>query len=144
MFIQKEIKNNIKKSILRTRKANLNTVVVLEACCFIDGLGKKLFNGGSEYRFKKYINKYMPDTFKALEKRSKLLNKKEDFCLHTLWRDVRCGLVHEIDPKSKSLILGRGKTIVHLNIHDKRKDFIDKDLILSSPRFIDDFLNSIN
>jgi len=141
MTIQNEMTNNIKKAILRTRKAHLNTAVVLEACCYIDGLGKKLFAGGSEYRFKKYVEIYMPETFRQLQERSTLLGKKEDFCLHALWKDIRCGLVHEIDPKSKSVIIGRGKTSVHLNTKDKR--FLDKDLVLSSPRFIEDFLSSV-
>jgi len=63
MVIERRIKNNIKKSILRTRAANLNTTVVLEACCYIDGLGRQLFAGGSKYRFKKYIRRHMPETF---------------------------------------------------------------------------------
>jgi hypothetical protein len=142
MPIDNETKNNIKKSIRRTRNANLNTAVVLQACCYIDGLGKKLFNGGSEYRFKKYVEMHMPVTFGLLKKRSNLLHKTDDFCLHALWRDVRCGLVHEIDPKSKSVIIGRGKGSVHLNTTDKR--FHHKDLVLSSPKFIDDFLQSID
>jgi hypothetical protein len=142
MTIQRRIKSNIRKSILRTREANLNTTAVLEACCYIDGLGQRLFHGGPEYRFKKYIELHMPDTFTLLEKRSKSLGQKDDFCLHALWRDVRCGLVHEIDPKSKSVVIGRGKTSVHLNTKDKR--WAHKDLVLSSPRFIDEFLKSIN
>lgn len=141
-MIPVQIKINIKKSITRTKRANLNTTVVLEACCFIDGLGKKYFSGGSEYRFKKYIEIFMPKTFLGLEKRSIKLKKQKDFCLHALWRDVRCGLVHEIDSKSKSEILGRGKEIVHQNTQDKR--FLGKDLVLSSPRFIDDFLCSLD
>lgn len=141
MSINKVLKQNIKKSIIRCRKAGLNTTVVLLACCYIDGLGKIFFNGGSEYRFKKYIETLMPKTLKELKERSLKLRKKEDFCLHALWRDVRCGLVHEIDPKSKSVILGRGRDIIHQNIEDKR--FEGKDLVISSPRFIDDFLNSL-
>lgn len=140
-MISAQIKTNIKKSISRTRTANLSTVAVLEACCFIDGLGKKIFSGGSEYRFKKYIEIFMPDTFSGLENRSIKLRKQKDFCLHVLWRDIRCGLVHEIDPKSRSVILGRGKEVIHQNVKDKR--YPGKDLILSSPRFIDDFLNSL-
>jgi hypothetical protein len=142
MTIQRQTKSSIRKSILRTREAHLNTTVVLEACCYIDGLGQRLFNGGSEYRFKKYIELYMPDTFALLKERSKSLGQKDDFCLHALWRDVRCGLVHEIDPKSKSVIIGRGKTSVHLNTRDKR--WPRKELVLSSPRFIDEFLKSVN
>ncbi len=141
MIIHRQVKKNIRESIKRTKKAGLNTTVVLEACCYIDGLGKKLFTGGSEYRFKKYIEEYMPVTFDLLKKRSNLLGKKDDFCLHALWRDVRCGLVHEIDPKSTSVILGRGKASVHLNIEDKR--YPNKYLVLSSPKFIEDFLRSI-
>jgi hypothetical protein len=142
MTVSTRMKNNIKKSILRTSKANLSTAVVLQACCYIDGLGKMLFSGGPKYRFKKYIVTYMPDAYDLLRRRSNLLRQKDDFCLHVLWRDVRCGLVHEIDPKSKSTIVGHGKTAVHLNIADKR--YSKKDLVLSSPRFIDDFLKSIN
>lgn len=141
MAIKKEMKTNIEQSIKRTRKANLNTTVVRDACCYIDGLGKKLFSGHPEYRFRKYVEIYMPETFRQLKERSTLLGKKEDFCLHALWNDIRCGLVHEIDPKSTSVIIGRGKTSVHLNTKDKR--FPNKNLVLSSPRFIDDFLNSI-
>lgn len=141
MVIPNKMKTNIRKSIKRTKEANLNTTVVLEVCCYIDGIGRKLFNGGSEYRFKKYIEMYMPETFDLLKKRSNLLGRKDDFCLHALWRDIRCGLVHEIDPKSKSVIIGRGKTSVHLNIKDKR--YPKKHLVLSSPRFVDDFLNSL-
>lgn len=141
MAIERQTKRNIAESIRRTREANLNTTVVFEACCYIDGLGRKLFNGGSEYRFKKYIEMHMPVTCDQLKKRSNMLGRKDDFCLHALWRDIRCGLVHEIDPKSKSVIIGRGKTIVHLNIKDKR--YRKKHLVLSSPRFVDDFLKSI-
>src|SRR3989338_7955618 len=140
-MIPARVKTNISKSIGRTRAANLNTTVVLEACCFIDGLGKKVFSGGSEYRFKKYIEVFMPDTFLSLKKRSNSLGERKDFCLDVLWRDIRCGLVHEIYPKSKSVILGRGKDIVHQNTGDKR--YLGKDLVLSSPRFIDDFLKSL-
>jgi len=141
MTIQKEIKNNIKKSISRTRKANLNTTVVLEACCYVDGLAQKLCLGKYERGFRKYIERYMPETFALLRERSRLLGQKDNFCLHALWSEVRNGLVHEIDPKSKSIIIGRGKTSVHLNTNDKR--YRDKDLVLCSPRFVDDFLNSI-
>ncbi len=109
MTVPRKMKDSIKKAILRTRKSHLNTTVVLEACCYIDGFGKRLFAGGSEYRFKKYIETYMPATSDLLRQRSKLLGKKDDFCLHALWRDIRCGLVHEIDPKSKSVIIRKGQ-----------------------------------
>ncbi|UCD52156.1 MAG: hypothetical protein JSW27_05865 [Phycisphaerales bacterium] len=143
MAIQKEVKANIRKSIERTRKANLTTTVVLEACCYIDNLGKKLFTGGSEYRFKKYMEMHMPATFGALKQRSNLLGKKDDFCLQALWHDIRCGLVHEIDPKSRSVIIGTGRGPVHLTINDNRFPRTKIDLDLSSPRFNDDFLKSL-
>lgn len=141
-MISAKTRTNIKKSIIRTRAANLNTAVVLVACCFVDGLGREYFSGGSEYRFKRYIEIFMPETFLGLEKRSIKLKKRKDFCLHALWRDIRCGLVHEVDPKSRSAILGRGKEVVHQNIKDKR--YPGKDLVLSSPRFIDNFLGSLD
>ena len=141
MAIPQNMKANIKKAILKTRKAHLSTAVVLQACCYIDGLGSKLFTGGPEYRFKKYIKQYMPDTFAGLKKRSNLLGQKDDFCLHALWRDIRCGLVHEIDPKSPSAIAPTGKMPVHLNINDRR--WPGKELVLCSPRFVDDFLNTL-
>lgn len=132
---------NIIKSIKRTQAANLNTAVVLQACCYIDGLGKLFFIGGSKSRFKQFIKCYMHNSFFQLKKRSINLKKKKDFCFDILWQDIRCGLVHEINPKSNSAILGCGKTIVHQNINDKR--FLGKDLVLSSPKFIDDFLSSL-
>lgn len=141
MKLSKEIKVNIIKSTKRTRAANLNTAVVLQVCCYIDGLGKLLFGGKSESRFKQFIKCYMPNSFSQLKKRSVNLRKGENYCLDILWREVRCGLVHEINPKFNSVILGRGKTIVHQNIDDKR--FLSKGLVLSSPRFVDDFLSSL-
>ena len=60
---------NIRKSIIRIKEQRLNTTVVLLACCYIDGLGKRKFNGGSEYRFKKYIERYMIKTFEELKNR---------------------------------------------------------------------------
>ena len=141
MAIPQKMKTNIKKAVLRTKKARLSTAVVLQACCYIDGLGNKLFTGGPEYHFKKYIEEYMPHTFALLRERSRLLKQKDDFCLHALWRDIRCGLVHEIDPKSPSAIAPTGKMSVHLTINDKR--WPGKELVLCSPRFTDDFLNSL-
>ncbi len=141
MAIPQNMKTNIREAIRRTRKANLNTTVVLETCCYIDGLGSKLFTGGTEYRFKKYIKQYMPKTFDGLKRRSNLLGQKDDFCLHALWRDIRCGLVHEIDPKAPSAIAPTGKMPVHLTINDKR--WPGKELVLCSPRFVADFLNSL-
>lgn len=140
-MIDKIIKANIKKSISRIQGKRLNTTAVLLACCFIDGLGRKLFDGGSEYSFKKYVELYMPASFKSLETRSLKLAKKKDYCLHSLWRDIRCGLVHEIDPKSPAVVLGRGKSIAHQNVSDKR--FTGRDLVISSPKFIEDFLTSL-
>jgi hypothetical protein len=141
MAIPQNVKTNIRKAIRRTRKAKLRTTVVLEACCYIDGLGKRLFGGGSRGRFGKYIEHYMPRTFALLKTRSNLLGQKDDFCLNALWRDIRCGLVHEIDPKSRSAIAPRGKMPVHLTINDRR--WPGKKLVLCSPRFVDDFLNSL-
>jgi hypothetical protein len=141
MAIARETKRNIEQSIRRTRKARLNTTVVLEACCYIDGLGKRLFGGHPGPRFKKYVEMYMPETSDLLRKRSRLLGQRDSFCLDALWREVRCGLVHEIHPESKSVIIGRGRTSVHLNTKDKR--YLGKHLVLSAPRFIDDFLASI-
>jgi len=142
-MIDRRIKLNIQKSIDRVSKENLNTTIILLACCFIDGLGKKTFYGGPEYRFKRYIKDFMPETYRELKVRSLKLKRPDDFCLQVLWRDVRCGLVHEIDPKSKSIILGRtGKSIVHQNTNDKR--YLGKDLVLSSPMFFDNFLLSLN
>lgn len=137
-----QIKDSVKKSLKRTLALKLYTSSVLLACCYIDGLGKKIYTGGPEYRFKKYIRLNMPKTHESLEKGSVKLGQKKDFCLDSLWQDVRCGLVHEIDPKSKAVILGRGKTIVHQNVSDGR--YRGKDLVLSSPSFIKDFLESID
>jgi len=142
MVIQEQMKDNIRKAILRTRKAHLNTTVVLEACCFISGLAQRLHLGEDEPGFQKYIKLYMPETFDLLRQRGTLLGKGRGFCLHALWRDIRCGLVHEIDPKSPSAIIGTGNTSVHLNTTDER--FLGKDLVLSSPKFIEEFLRSIN
>jgi hypothetical protein len=141
MAIPQNVKTNIEKAIRRTRKAHLNTTVVLEACCYIDALGKQLFGGDSGPRFKKYIEQHMPDTFAGLKKRSNLLGQRDHFCLDALYGDIRCGVVHEIDPKFPSAIAPRGRMPVHLNINDKR--WPGKKLVLCSPGFVDDFLNSL-
>ena len=142
MTIERQTKINIRKSIKRIREANLNTTAVLVACCYIDGLAQKLHLGKYETGFRSYIRQYMPKTFDLLRERSKSLEQKDDFCLHALWDQVRCGLVHEIDPKSRTVIVGRGKTSVHLNTNDER--YRGKDLVLCSAKFVDDFMRSID
>lgn len=144
MTIPEETKENIKKTIRRIKREKLKTPAVLVVCCYVNGLAQKLQLGKGKNKpgFKKYIEQYMPETFAGLRERSKLLGQKNDYCLDALWEDVRNGLVHEIHCKSGSHIIGRGKTPVHLNIKDKR--WPGMKLVLSAPRFIDEFLKSLD
>ena len=141
MVIDRRMKTNIREAIRRTRKANLNTTVVLEVCCYISGLAYMLKLGQNEAGFKKYVKLYMPKTFALLEQRSRLLGKRRDYCLHALWRDIRNGLVHEIDCKCPSAIAPTGRMAVHLTVEDPR--WPNKELVLCSPRFVDEFLKSL-
>jgi hypothetical protein len=142
MTIPETTKRNIRKTILRMRRVHLKTPVVLVACCYVNGLAQELYLGKNERGFRKYIERYMPKTFAGLRERSRLIGKKDDYCLHTLWGKVRNGLVHEIHCKSGSHIIGRGKTPVHLNIKDKR--WPGMELVLCAPRFVDEFLESLD
>lgn len=89
--------------------ANLHIATALCICCFIDAMGKYIYGGqADECKFKRFIEKYMPDFYKALtdKARGEKITEQEKY-LTQFYRDARCGLVHEYFPKSKTIIVSK-------------------------------------
>lgn len=133
----------IKKTLTRIEKGtkNLYSVWVLLICCYIDALGKEIYkNNDSKCRFKQFIFDYMTVTYKELEEKSKKCGKHKEHHLDLLYSDIRCGLVHEYFPKSKTKVrYSKGSCVVDIS-----KKFQNYDLVINARRFKEDFLAALN
>ena len=104
--MQKTIKRLSMAQIKKNGKfhgANLHSVTALCICCFIDALGKYVYGGqADECKFKRFIEKYMPNFYKALlDKAVKEGAREREKYLSKFYRDFRCGLVHEYFSKTE-------------------------------------------
>ena len=90
-------------------RANLHIATALCVCCFIDAMGKYIYGGqADECKFKRFIEAYMPDFYKALmDKAHREKAPEKEKYLTQFYGDVRCGLVHEYFPKSKTMIMSK-------------------------------------
>lgn len=135
-------KRQIQKTLKSLEKGtkNLHSVWVLLICCYIDALGKKLYkNSGSTCRFKQFISDYMQSTYQELENKSVADRKHRECYSDLLYSDIRCGLVHEYFPKSKTkIIYSRGKDII-----DRSKKNQRYSLTINARRFKEDFLAAL-
>ncbi len=136
-------KKEIKKTLTRIEKGtkNLYSVWVLLICCYIDALGKEIYrNNNSKCRFKQFIFDRMAVTYKELEEKSEKDGKHKEHYLDLLYSDIRCGLVHEYFPKSKTkVIYSKGSCIVDISVK-----FPNCDLVINARRFREDFLAALN
>lgn len=136
-------KEQIEKTLtlIEERTRNLHSVWVLLVCCYIDALGRELYkSGNSSCRFKRFISDYMRNTYQELENKSSSDGKHKEYYLDLLYSNIRCGLVHEYFPKSKTkIIYSRGKDIV-----DRSEKNQEWSLIINARRFKEDFLTALN